>query len=68
MQILFKVSLFVLAYMHITEGSKQTSLDRLEVKLNTENVLFHLKEKTYFLNGQYLVLKKKKKEKVDFLL
>lgn len=52
--------------MHITEGSKQTSLDRLEVKLNTENVLFHLKEKTYFLNGQYLVLKKKKKKKLTF--
>lgn len=54
MRMVFKVGLFVLHICTLQKDLKQ-SLDRLEVKSNTENVLFHLKEETYFLNGQYLV-------------
>lgn len=53
-RMVFKVGLFVLRICTLQKDLKQ-SLDRLEVKSNTENVLFHLKEETYFLNGQYLV-------------
>lgn len=55
MQTVFRVGLLVLRVCTVQEDLKQSSLDRLEVKPNTENVLFHLKEETYFLNGQYLV-------------